>query len=104
MAKLAESVSLQIVDDKLLPLYCLRKSNSEINHCNNHDGASRFNNPSLYFKQNDFKQNDFKQNDFKQNDFHLSSLEKNCLKQSKPRQSPSLQRIFRWPSVKGDRI
>ncbi len=94
MAKLAESVSLQIVDDKLLPLYCLRKSNSEINHCNNHDGASRFNNPSLYFKQNDFKQNDF----------HLSSLEKNCLKQSKPRQSPSLQRIFRWPSVKGDRI
>lgn len=95
MAKLTESASLQIVDDKLLPLYCLSKSNSGINHCDNlqhdlqHDGTSRFNNPSLYFKQNDF---------------HLSSLEKNCLKQSKPLQSPSLQRIFRWLSVKGDRI
>jgi hypothetical protein len=96
MAKLTEAASLRIVHDNLQPELCPKKSGPKKSRPKKSRQvspplvtSSRSNKLALYFEP--------------------SSLDKSYIKpsyltKSHSLQSPSLQRIYRWMSVKGDHI
>ena len=91
MAKLTEAASLRIVHDNLQPELCPKKSGPKKSRQVSPPlvTSSRSNKLALYFEP--------------------SSLDKSYIKpsyltKSHSLQSPSLQRIYRWMSVKGDHI
>jgi hypothetical protein len=92
MAKLTEAASLQIVFDNLLARLCLNESIKTSFFSSfflSHVTFTRSNKLALYFEQSSLDKSRFK---------------KSLYQKSNSLQNPSLQRIFRWMSVKGDRI
>ena len=87
MAKLTEAASLQIVHDNLPPELCLKISGPQVT-------SSRSNTPAFYFEPSSLEKSYL----------HSSYLYKNHIYKSKALQHPSLQRIYRWMSVKGGHI